>query len=87
MMSMLIASFGALPPWKKALLVGSLLMIWPFALFVGFVVLLSSIPIFLFGRWEGELGERPLLHEAEALAERLHAGTAKHYGPAHAHAV
>jgi hypothetical protein len=79
MLRMLVASYRALPGWKKALMIASTLFIWPWMLFIATITALSSIPIFLFGRWEGELGKRPLLDEAEHLVRRRRTLTHHYY--------
>ncbi len=67
MIPMLVASYRALPTWKKVLTVLSILFIWPWWAFIALITFLSSVPIFLYGRWEGDLGKRPILREAEHL--------------------
>lgn len=79
MIRMLVASYRALPRWKKVLAVLSTLFIWPLWAFIGIITLISSIPIFLAGRWEGELGKRPLVHEAKDFVRRRRHVTHHYY--------
>ncbi len=82
---LLWASFRALPTWKKVLLVLSTLFIWPWMLFIAVITGISMLPFLLFGRWEGDLGRRPLIHETAAALKRARARTERYYAahPAH----
>jgi len=76
--AMFMDSFRALPRWKKVLAVLSTLFIWPWMLFVAVIVGLSSLPFLFFGRWEGDLGKRPMINEAKSFV-RHRARATKHY--------
>ena len=79
MIPMLVASYRALPAWKKVLTVLSTLFIWPWMLFIATLALVSSVPIFLYGRWEGELGKRPVLRGAKNFVHHQRKLTHQYY--------
>ena len=76
--AMFMDSFRALPRWKKVLTALSLLFIWPWVLFVGGIFVLACLPFALFGRWEGDLGKRPMINAAKSFV-RHRADATKHY--------
>ncbi len=76
---LLWASFKALPGWKKVLLVLSSLFIWPWMLFIAIITGISMLPFLWFGRWEGDLGRRPLIHATSDALKRARARTERYY--------
>lgn len=95
---LLMASFKALPAWKKVLVVLSTLFIWPWMLFIAALTGVSMLPFLMFGRWEGDLGKRPIIGATAEALKRAHVRTERYYahdtttrsppplhgGPAHA---
>ncbi len=72
-------ALGELPTWQKVAIPIAALMIAP--LLVMFVTLcaLSLFPFFLLGRWEGNLGHAPLVHDVKRALHRGHARTEAYY--------
>ena len=70
MLRTLLESFLGLAHWKQAIVVFSTLTLSPFLLLIGPIVALSLFPFLLFGRFEGDLGPAPFVHELKRAVER-----------------
>ncbi len=75
-------AFGELPTWQKVAIVVCGVVTSPFLGLLAVVTALSMFPFFLFGRWEGALGEAPLEHEVIRAVHHQRQNTRHAYGSA-----
>jgi len=71
-------TFKALPTWQKVVVVVTVLFIWPAIALLALLISLSLFPLALLGRWEGDLGRKPLDHEIEGAIHR-HEERTRHF--------
>jgi hypothetical protein len=71
--------FLDLPAWQKGAIAVTGVMIAPMALFVLTATALSLYPLFLFGRFTGDLGKAPLGHDVKRAAKRARRRTESYY--------
>ena len=72
-------TFKSLPTWQKIVVVVTSVLIWPAIALVALLVSLSLFPLALLGRWEGDLGHKPLEHEIEGAIHRQEERTRHFY--------
>jgi hypothetical protein len=72
-------ALGELPTWQKVAIPIVSLMIAPFMLLVATLTFLSLVPLLLLGRWEGNLGKRPLVREVKRALEHERVRTHEYY--------
>jgi hypothetical protein len=73
------ASFRELPGWEKLAVVVTGALIAPVMAIPVVLTLLALFPLFLMGRFEGDLGEAPLAREINGRVRRQKARTAHYY--------
>jgi hypothetical protein len=73
--------------WQKVTMAVTGVMIAPFMLFVIFLTALSLFPLFLLGRFEGDMGRAPLERDIAGAARKARRRTRAYYaGQAPTHA-
>lgn len=70
MFGMMLESFHDLPSWKQIAIVACTVVLSPWLLFVGALVLLALSPMVLFGQLAGDMGRAPLRRKLSGIAKR-----------------
>ena len=78
-LGMMLESFRDLPSWKQVAIVACTVVLSPWLLFVGALVMLALSPMVIFGQLVGDMGRAPLRHEVRGMAQQAVRRTKRFY--------